>query len=110
MGTWLDFVILILASFRLTSFIVFDKITDFIRRPFYTTVEEISPDGKAEVFIEKKEMGFDFGLGTIKLSLVHRILVRSRYLFKLLLLSYLLKATSLLSLQLQVTPPLFRPF
>lgn len=31
---WFDLVILILASFRLTHLIVFDSITEFIRKPF----------------------------------------------------------------------------
>ncbi|WP_010530165.1 DUF1360 domain-containing protein [Lentibacillus jeotgali] len=34
--TWIDFVLLILASYRLTHLIVFDKITEFIRKPFLT--------------------------------------------------------------------------
>jgi hypothetical protein len=65
METWLDFVILILASFRLTRFIVFDKITEFIRRPFHNTVEEISPDGKTEVFIEIKGNGIQYWIGEL---------------------------------------------
>ncbi|WP_077324664.1 DUF1360 domain-containing protein [Virgibacillus siamensis] len=40
--TWIDFTMLILASYRLTHLIVFDKITEFIRKPFLTT-KKISP-------------------------------------------------------------------
>ncbi len=32
--SWLTFIMLILASYRLTHLIVFDKITEFIRKPF----------------------------------------------------------------------------
>ncbi len=32
--TWLNFIMIILASYRLTHLIVFDKITEFIRKPF----------------------------------------------------------------------------
>ncbi len=34
--TWMAFIMLILASYRLTHLIVFDKITEFIRKPFLT--------------------------------------------------------------------------
>ncbi|ALC92400.1 hypothetical protein AM500_23510 [Bacillus sp. FJAT-18017] len=32
--SWLELIILILASYRLTHLIVFDKITEFLRKPF----------------------------------------------------------------------------
>lgn len=32
--SWMTYIMLILASYRLTHLIVFDKITEFIRRPF----------------------------------------------------------------------------
>jgi hypothetical protein len=44
--SWLDFIILILASFRLTHLIVFDEITSFIRAPFLTVTVE--PDNNGE--------------------------------------------------------------
>ncbi|WP_171038246.1 DUF1360 domain-containing protein [Aquibacillus sediminis] len=34
--SWMTFVMIILASYRLTHLIVFDKITEFIRNPFLT--------------------------------------------------------------------------
>ncbi|GED60984.1 DUF1360 domain-containing protein [Brevibacillus formosus] len=33
--SWIDLIILVLASFRLTHLIVFDEITSFLRNPFY---------------------------------------------------------------------------
>lgn len=35
--TWMSFIMIILASYRLTHLIVFDKITEFIRNPFLRT-------------------------------------------------------------------------
>jgi hypothetical protein len=46
----LDFIILALASFRLTRLIVFDKITEFLRDPFFDEVEEENDDGTMEVY------------------------------------------------------------
>jgi hypothetical protein len=46
----LDFIILALASFRLTRLIVFDKITEFLRDPFFDEVEEENDDGTLEVY------------------------------------------------------------
>ncbi|MEH7255563.1 DUF1360 domain-containing protein, partial [Neobacillus niacini] len=34
------FILLALASFRLTRLIVFDKITEFIRQPFFDEIKE----------------------------------------------------------------------
>lgn len=65
MLTWLNLFILIFASFRLTRLIVLDTITEFIRRPFHKTVEEISPDGKTETFIEIKGTGIRYWIGEL---------------------------------------------
>lgn len=46
----LNFTILALASFRLTRLIVFDKITEFLRDPFFDEVEEENEDGTREVY------------------------------------------------------------
>lgn len=46
----LNFIILGLASFRLTRLIVFDKITEFIRHPFFDEIEEEGEDGTMEVY------------------------------------------------------------
>jgi hypothetical protein len=45
-----DFIILALACFRLTRLIVFDKITEFLRQPFFDEVEEETEDGTLEVY------------------------------------------------------------
>nr|WP_251025785.1 DUF1360 domain-containing protein [Bacillus sp. ISL-47] len=47
----MELLILSLASFRLTRLIVFDKITEFIRKPFLEEVEEKGEDGEAEIYI-----------------------------------------------------------
>ena len=43
--SWLTYVMLILASYRLTHLIVFDKITEFIRRPFVKKVKVETENG-----------------------------------------------------------------
>lgn len=44
--SWLDLVILVLASFRLTHLIVFDEITSFLREPFFTIAYEVDSSGQ----------------------------------------------------------------
>ena len=51
----LSFTILALASFRLTRLIVFDKITEFLRDPFFDEIEEENEDGTMEVYYLPKE-------------------------------------------------------
>jgi hypothetical protein len=65
MDTWLELVILVLATFRLTRLIVYDKISEFIRSPFLLTVEEMSPDGKLEEYIEVKGTGIRSWIGEL---------------------------------------------
>ncbi|PWU68706.1 DUF1360 domain-containing protein [Gracilibacillus dipsosauri] len=48
---WLTYLILLLASYRLTHLIVFDKITEFIRNPFLK--KEIVTDEKGEEHVKK---------------------------------------------------------
>lgn len=43
---WLELIVIILASFRLTRLIVYDQITAFIRKPFFTEVEKLGEDGQ----------------------------------------------------------------
>jgi len=43
--SWMTYIMLILASYRLTHLIVFDKITEFIRRPFVKKVKVETQDG-----------------------------------------------------------------
>ncbi|MEC1523974.1 DUF1360 domain-containing protein [Neobacillus niacini] len=47
---FLNFTILALASFRLTRLIVFDKITEFLRAPFFDEIEEENEEGTIEVY------------------------------------------------------------
>jgi hypothetical protein len=49
--SWMTYIILILASYRLTHLIVFDKITEFIRKPFVKKVKVETKDG-----VESKEI------------------------------------------------------
>lgn len=65
MDSWLDFVLLIFASFRLTRLVVYDKITEFLRRPFHLTIEETLPDGSTETFIEIKGTGLRYWIGEL---------------------------------------------
>jgi hypothetical protein len=65
MTTWLQLIIFVFASFRLTRLIVFDKITAFIRHPFHKEVEEIGDDGVAEVFLEMKGEGLRAWIGEL---------------------------------------------
>ncbi|MFZ7945818.1 MULTISPECIES: DUF1360 domain-containing protein [Bacillaceae] len=43
--SWMTYIMLILASYRLTHLIVFDKITEFIRRPFMKKVQVETDEG-----------------------------------------------------------------
>jgi Protein of unknown function (DUF1360) len=45
--SWMTYIMLILASYRLTHLIVFDKITEFIRKPFVKKVK-VETDGGVE--------------------------------------------------------------
>ncbi|MGV3489654.1 MAG: DUF1360 domain-containing protein [Tuberibacillus sp.] len=42
---WFDFVLMALAAFRLTRLFVYDRITEFIRKPFHEIREETESDG-----------------------------------------------------------------
>ena len=55
--SWLDLLILILASFRITRLIVFDTITEWIRRPFVEVVEETMEDGSTSSYLKVKGTG-----------------------------------------------------
>jgi hypothetical protein len=62
---WFEFVLLILASFRLTRLVVFDRITNFIRRPFHEEVEEMDSNGNTITYIEIKGKGLQYWLGEL---------------------------------------------
>ncbi|MEH7307935.1 DUF1360 domain-containing protein [Neobacillus drentensis] len=55
--TLLNLLLLTLASFRLTRLLVFDKITEFIRVPFFNEIKEEMEDGEIEVYYLPKEKG-----------------------------------------------------
>ncbi|MET3698326.1 uncharacterized protein DUF1360 [Bacillus oleivorans] len=60
-----DFFLLSLASFRLTRLVVFDKITEFIRRPFFVEWTEVNENGEVETYIKPKEKGFQSWVGEL---------------------------------------------
>lgn len=53
--TVLELIIMGLAVFRLTHLIVFDKITEFIRSPFFNEITEADENGLEEVYLVPKE-------------------------------------------------------
>ncbi|PLR97747.1 DUF1360 domain-containing protein [Bacillus sp. T33-2] len=55
--TILDFVILCFASFRLTRMLVYDKIAEFIRRPFFDELAEMNEAGETEIYVVPKQTG-----------------------------------------------------
>jgi hypothetical protein len=50
----MDFILLSLACFRLTRLIVFDKITESLRAPFFEEIEEENEEGIIEVYYSPK--------------------------------------------------------
>ncbi|MDG3073776.1 DUF1360 domain-containing protein [Bacillus halotolerans] len=56
--SWLTFFMLILASYRLTHLIVFDKITEFIRKPFMKKKRTVDANGHVN---EKNVPASNFG-------------------------------------------------
>lgn len=62
---WLDLIIIILASFRLTHLIVFDEIAAFIRKPFLNISNSKSSSGELEQIVEIKGTGFRHFIGSL---------------------------------------------
>jgi hypothetical protein len=62
---WIQLFVFIIASFRLTRLIVNDKITEFIRKPFHKTIEETTPTGEIETYIEIKGTGLRYWIGEL---------------------------------------------
>ncbi|MEH7253103.1 MULTISPECIES: DUF1360 domain-containing protein [Bacillaceae] len=56
--SWITYVMLILASYRLTHLIVFDKITEFIRKPFMKKVQVETNHGMVTKEIPKSMIGY----------------------------------------------------
>lgn len=63
--TWLDLVILVFASFRLTHLIVFDEITSFLRDPFLTDIYEMDTNGQVVRRTEYKGTGLRRWIGKL---------------------------------------------
>lgn len=55
--TWLHLAMLVMAVFRLTRLIVFDKITWFLRKPFHEVIEETQEDGSIATYLHVKGIG-----------------------------------------------------
>jgi hypothetical protein len=53
--TLFQLAILGLAVFRITHLVVYDKITEFLRAPFFDEVEEVDDAGNSEVFLIPKK-------------------------------------------------------
>jgi hypothetical protein len=62
---WFDFVVLILASFRITHLLVYDGITEIIRKPFIGEVEKEDSLGNIEVVFEPKGTGIRHFIGSL---------------------------------------------
>ncbi len=54
-----------LAAFRVTRLIVFDKIMEPFRRPFFTEIEEKDEEGKVEIYLIPKEKGIHSWIGEL---------------------------------------------
>jgi hypothetical protein len=62
---WIDLIIIILATFRLTHLIVFDEITSFIRKPFITVTIIENSLGELEPKVEIKGTGLRHFIGSL---------------------------------------------
>lgn len=60
-----DFSLLALATFRLTRLLVYDKITQFIRKPFHYEYEKVLEDGTVETYFEIKGTGIQKFIGEL---------------------------------------------
>ncbi|QFT88430.1 Sporulation protein YjcA [Bacillus sp. THAF10] len=63
--SWFWFLMLGLASFRITRLIVFDKIAGFIRKPFLEEREEQNEHGEIEEYIVIKGKGLRRWMGEL---------------------------------------------
>jgi hypothetical protein len=63
--SWLHFVVLILASFRLTHLIVFDEITSVIRDPFVKVIYERDESGQMVRNIQIEDSGWRHWMGLL---------------------------------------------
>ena len=63
--TWIELVILVLASFRLTHLIVYDEITSFLRDPFFTVAYEDDASGQVVRHVHFKGNGLRRWMGML---------------------------------------------
>ena len=56
--SWMTYIMLILASYRLTHLIVFDKITEFIRRPFMKKIKVQTENGTKSKEVPASMFGY----------------------------------------------------
>lgn len=62
---WFTFILLGLAVFRLTRLLVYDQITEFIRRPFMQEYEAPDENGELEIYLIPREKGFRGWIGQL---------------------------------------------
>lgn len=65
MNTWIELFILAFASFRLTHLIVYDDITEWLRKPFISIVSTKDEHGTTNQFREPKGKGIRRWLGLV---------------------------------------------
>ncbi|WP_277928465.1 DUF1360 domain-containing protein [Bacillus cereus group sp. BfR-BA-01380] len=63
--SWLMFFIFSFAVFRLTRLFVFDKITSFIRAPFFEELQITEPDGTVSTYMKVKGKGLRKWMGEL---------------------------------------------
>lgn len=63
--TLINLLLLSLASFRLTRLLIFDKITEFIRAPFFDEIQEENVNGEIEIYYLPKKTGIKKFLGEL---------------------------------------------
>ena len=56
--SWMTYIMLILASYRFTHLIVFDKITEFIRKPFMKKINVKTADGTKSKEVPASMFGY----------------------------------------------------
>jgi hypothetical protein len=61
----LQLIVMGLAVFRITHLIVYDKITEFLRAPFFDEQEEIDENGVQEIYLVPKNSGVKGWVGEL---------------------------------------------
>ncbi|KMK77312.1 DUF1360 domain-containing protein [Alkalihalobacillus pseudalcaliphilus] len=62
---WFEFAIIAVATFRFTHLIVFDQITNFLRKPFQTIREEKTSNGEIFEFVSPRGKGIRRFIGEL---------------------------------------------